>query len=129
MDRAENIAPHCYSSVFPWEYVCLRSSSSCIFAYRAVVAQQQLYMLHCFLTNSLQAYHQFFFSCASDACGRSRFRSPWLISHSDYSPTIPAAPSSRLLILSGSLIKCQSVQMYYHHPFFLLSAGERSERD
>jgi hypothetical protein len=35
--------------------------------------------------------------------------------HGDYSPTGPAAPFLRPLILSGSLIRCESVQVYHHH--------------
>jgi hypothetical protein len=40
----------------------------------------------------------------------------WFGSHSDYSQTAPTAPSLRPLIPSGSLIRCQSVQVYNHHP-------------
>jgi hypothetical protein len=43
---------------------------------------------------------------------------PWLGSHGDYSPTATATPSLKLLVPSGSLIRCQSVQVYYHHPAF-----------
>jgi hypothetical protein len=64
-------------------------------------------------------YCHFFFSegCAHDVCDRSHLLSLWLISHSDYSPTAPAAPSLRGLITSGSLIRCKPVQVYYHHLF------------
>jgi hypothetical protein len=40
---------------------------------------------------------------------------PWLGNHGDFSPTSPAAPSLRPLVLSGSLIGCQSAQVYHHH--------------
>jgi hypothetical protein len=56
----------------------------------------------------------------------------WLISPSfplarfsgDYSPTTPAAPFLRPLVPSTSLIRCQSVQVYYHHPCF----GRRGQK-
>jgi hypothetical protein len=35
--------------------------------------------------------------------------------HGVYSPTAPAAPSLRPLVLSGSLVRCQLVQIYHHH--------------
>jgi hypothetical protein len=39
----------------------------------------------------------------------------WLGLHGVYSST---SPSLRLFVLSNSLIGCQSVQVYYHQPFF-----------
>jgi hypothetical protein len=79
-------------------------------------------MPHCstlrlFVPNGLQVYHNFFFSegCACDACDWPRFPSLWLSSCGDYSPTAPAAPSSRPLIPSSSLIRCKPVQVYHHH--------------
>jgi hypothetical protein len=67
------------------------------------------------------AYRNFIFSegCACDICGRPRLPTPWLSSHGDYTPT---APSLRPLVPSGSLIKCQAVQVYHHHPSFLRAA-------
>jgi hypothetical protein len=43
---------------------------------------------------------------------------PWLgFFRGVYSPTAPAAPS-------GSLIRCQSVQVYHHHPVFPIGGGK-----
>jgi hypothetical protein len=50
--------------------------------------------------------------------------SPWLGFHGDYSPTIPASPSLRLFVPNGSLIGCQSIQVYHHHPSFSISGGK-----
>jgi hypothetical protein len=51
----------------------------------------------------------------------------WLIWHGDSSPTATAAPSLRPLVPSSSLIRCQPVQVCYHHHSFSLSAGKRFE--
>jgi hypothetical protein len=61
-------------------------------------------------------YRHFFFSegCACDICDEPRLPFPWLGSHGDYSPTAPAAPSLRPLILRGSLIRCEPVKLYHH---------------
>jgi hypothetical protein len=61
--------------------------------------------------SSLKAYCHFYFSegCAS-------LPSPWLGFHCDYPLTAPTAHSLRPLVLSGSMIRCQSVQVYRHHP-------------
>jgi hypothetical protein len=66
--------------------------------------------LRLFVPESLQVYRHFFFSegCVCEVCDLSHLPSLWLTSHGDYSPTASAAPSLRLLILRGSLIKCQS---------------------
>jgi hypothetical protein len=50
----------------------------------------------------------------------------WLSSHSDYSPTAPAAPFLRPCMPSGSLIRCQSVQVYPHHPAVPIGGGSKS---
>jgi hypothetical protein len=55
---------------------------------------------------------------ACDVCDRSCFPSPWLSSHGDYSPTAPVVHSLRQLIPSSSLMRCQVVQVYHHHPYF-----------
>jgi hypothetical protein len=60
-------------------------------------------------------------------CDQSRLPSPWFSSHSRYSPTAPAVPSLRPFIPSGSLIRCKPVQMYHHHPTFLIGGDESSE--
>jgi hypothetical protein len=64
------------------------------------------------------AYHHFFFSkgCAWDVCQQPHLPSLWLGSHSDYSPTAPAAPPLGPLILSSSVTRCELVQVYHHHP-------------
>jgi hypothetical protein len=64
--------------------------------------------LRLFVMNSLPVYHHFFPSefCVCDVCGRSHLPSPWLISHGDYSPVAPSAPSLRPLIPSSSLMRC-----------------------
>jgi hypothetical protein len=66
----------------------------------------------------LRLFVLFFFSegCACDVCDRSHLPSPWLGSHGDYPPTAPVAHSLRLLVPSRSMIRCQSVQAYRHHP-------------
>jgi hypothetical protein len=74
--------------------------------------------LRLFVLKSLQAYCHFFFSegWACDVCERPRLPSPWLSSHGDYSPIALPAPSLRLLVLSGSLTRCELVQVYHHQP-------------
>jgi hypothetical protein len=71
-----------------------------------------------YIAMGVQVYCHFFFSkgCACDVCDWSRLPSLWLSSHSDYSPTVPAAPSLRPLVLSGSLLRWELVQVYHHHP-------------
>jgi hypothetical protein len=73
--------------------------------------------LRLFVTYSLQVYRHFFFSkgCACDVCDQSHLSPSWLGSHIDHSPTTPYL---RLFIPSSSLIRCQSIQGYYHHPSF-----------
>jgi hypothetical protein len=58
-----------------------------------VIASNRLYMSHCSLEPS-----------------------PRPGSHSIFPPVAPAAPSLKLLVPRGSLMTCQSVQMYHHHP-------------
>jgi hypothetical protein len=41
-----------------------------------------------------------------------------------YSPTVPAAPSLRLLIPSGFLIGCHLIQVYKHHSDFPVGVGK-----
>jgi hypothetical protein len=64
----------------------------------------------------LIAYDHFLFSegYAFDVCDRFHLSPSWLGSHGDYSPTAPAALSLRPLVPSGSLTRCQSVQVYCH---------------
>jgi hypothetical protein len=70
-----------------------------------------------FVPNTLHAYRHFLFSagCAFDVCDRPLLSSPWLDFCSDYSPTAPATPSSRALAPSGSLMRCEPVQVYHRH--------------
>jgi hypothetical protein len=51
-----------------------------------------------------------------ELCDQSHLPSPQLSSCRDYSWAAPAAASLRPLIPSSSLIRCQWVQVYYHHP-------------
>jgi hypothetical protein len=53
--------------------------------------------------------------------------SPWLISHGDYSASTPSVPFFRPLILSGSLIGCQSIQVYCHYLSFHIMTHHRTE--
>jgi hypothetical protein len=97
----------------PWEPVCLwllpTNRSTCYIAPP----------LRPFVLNDLQVYSHFLSEGrACDVCSWFQLSLPWLGSHSDYSATAPAAPSLKLLIPSGSLVRCLSVQVYYHHPFF-----------
>jgi hypothetical protein len=64
--------------------------------------------LKLFISNSLRVYCHFFFfvGFACNVCDRPCLPSLWLGSHSDYPANSP----------SGSLIRCQPVQVYYHHP-------------
>jgi hypothetical protein len=41
-----------------------------------------------------------------------------------YFPTAPAAPSLRPLVPSGSLIVCQLIQVYHHHPAFQVGGAK-----
>jgi hypothetical protein len=74
--------------------------------------------LRLFFPNSIQAYRHFFFSedCACNVCDRLHLPFLWLCSHDDYSPTAPAAPSLRPLVSISTLIRCEPVQVYHHHP-------------
>jgi hypothetical protein len=73
--------------------------------------------LRLIILTSLQAYCHFFFSksCSCDICDWSHLPSLWLGSRDDYSPTVLTAPSSRSLVPSCSLIRCEPVQVYHHH--------------
>jgi hypothetical protein len=84
--------------------------------------------LRLFVPNSPQAYHLSFFSegCACDVCGWSHISPLWLSSHGDYSSTAPTARTLRLLIPSGSLIGCQSVQVFPHHASLPFGEGKSS---
>jgi hypothetical protein len=83
--------------------------------------------LKLFVPNILQAYHHIFSEgCACDISDRSHLPSLWLGSHGDHSPTAPAAPSLRPLILSCSLIRCEPVKVYHLH-LPLVGAGKSSE--
>jgi hypothetical protein len=67
---------------------------------------------------SLQAYHPFFFSegHACDACDQCHLSPLWLSSPGDYTLTAPPVSSLRL-IPSGSMIRCELVQVYHHQPW------------
>jgi hypothetical protein len=68
--------------------------------------------------NRLQAYRNFLFSdvCACEVCDRSRLPCFWLCCHDDYFTTAPAAPFLRLFLSSGSLLRCEPVQVHQHLP-------------
>jgi hypothetical protein len=90
-------------------------------------------MLYCSLfkvirPNSLQAYRHFLFptDSACYVCERSRLPTPWLVSHDEYSPIAPAAPSLMPLVPSGTLIRREPLQVYHHH-LPLVRAGKSSE--
>jgi hypothetical protein len=53
--------------------------------------------------------------------------SSWLCLRGVYSLTASDAPSLRPLVPSGSLIGCQSVQFYHHHPAFPIDEGRSYE--
>jgi hypothetical protein len=116
--RLQHLFYCCVTSPRTWRVPLLRvyvpspsnRSTSCI------APSLRLFVI--FVPNSLQANRHFFFSegCVCDICDRSHLPSPRLGSHGDYSPTIPAAPSLRPLVLSGSLIRCEPFQVYHHHP-------------
>jgi hypothetical protein len=78
--------------------------------------------LRLFIPNNLQTYRHSFSSkgCACKFCDRSHL--PFRVSafRSVYSPIAPVAPSLRPLDPCGSLIRCQSVQVYDHHPVFFI---------
>jgi hypothetical protein len=75
--------------------------------------------LRLFFPNSLQAYRHILFSdgCVCDVCDRPQLPSWWLGSPGNYFPTAPAAPSSKSVVPSGSLINYHSVQVHHHHLF------------
>jgi hypothetical protein len=76
--------------------------------------------LRLFVSNGLQAYRHFF----SEGCAWSHLPPCSSFFHGVYSPTAPAAPSLRPLVPSGSLIGCQSVQVYHRHPAFPIGGGK-----
>jgi hypothetical protein len=143
MDHMENTAYLLLPQSSPWEHACPQWCQPATTAYTCLLqicclaanvvslsvsrslssngyTRYIAPTLWAFVPNSLQAYRHFFFSkgCACDVCDWSQLPSPWLISHGDYSPTAPTAPSLRLLVPSGSLIGCQSLQVYHHHLAF-----------
>jgi hypothetical protein len=92
-----------------------------------------------FILNGLQEYRHFFLSegCTCNICAWSYVptqglvcpvftlqlclvspSSPWLDLHGVCFPTSPTARSLRPFILSGSLKRCEPVQVYHHHPSF-----------
>lgn len=75
------------------------------------------------LSPCLRTAIYFFFSeaCACDFCGQSCFPFSWRLL------PISSRCSLRPLILSSSLKRCQSVQVYPHHPAFLISGGRSSQ--
>jgi hypothetical protein len=66
-----------------------------------------------FVLNSLQVYNYFFFLGLCLWCLWLVPPSPWLGSYGEFSPT---APTLRPLVLSGSRIRCELVQVYHHQP-------------
>jgi hypothetical protein len=131
MDRTENTVHHCCSSTAAVG-TCLfvkplLSNDSCVYAYLAIVDQQWVYILHCSLLKTIHprqpiSLPPFLFreGRACDVSDGSCLPFLWLGSHSDYSPT---ATSLRLFILSGSLIRCQLIQVYHHPSFWLVWAN------
>jgi hypothetical protein len=93
-----------------------------VLASRCLAIDYSGFQAHCSLLeaahlNSLLVCHGSFFSKVS---ARDVFL--WLgFSCGDYSPTTPTAPSSRTLILSGSLIRFQSIQVHHHYPKLFFS--------
>jgi hypothetical protein len=69
---------------------------------------------HCLLLKAIHPAE----GCACDVCAWFHFPSRGSVFHGVYSATAPTAPSLRLLVLSGSLIRCQSTQIYHLHPAF-----------
>jgi hypothetical protein len=123
MDHVENTI-HCCTAIV--------SMGTCLSAKPLLSNGSTCYIaptLRLFIPNNLPAYRYFLFSegCACDVSDQSHLPSLWLSSQGDYSPTAPAAPTLKPLIPSSSVIRRQLVQVYYHHPSFLLSAGKRSE--
>jgi hypothetical protein len=64
------------------------------------------------------SYRHFFFtkSCVCNVCDQPSLPSPWLGFHNDYSATASAATSLRPNFPTGSLKRCEPVQVYHHHP-------------
>jgi hypothetical protein len=76
---------------------------------------------------SLQQVYYDSFSSKGCACSRSHHPPHGSVLCGVYSPAAPATPSLRLLIPCGSLIGCQPVQVYHHHPDFQIGGGKGSE--
>jgi hypothetical protein len=77
------------------------------------------------VSNSLQVSRHFFFSfseeCTCGVCNRPHLSSLRLASHVDYSPVAPTAPSLNPHVSSGSVIRCEPVQLYHRHPLSRVS--------
>jgi hypothetical protein len=112
MDHAENTIP-----LLVYTGCCIVMDSCCDSTFIVWVNMPTAASLRLLVPSSLQAYNHFFFpeGCNCDVCDRHRLPSPWRGSQGDYSPTVPAAPSLRPLVPSGSLIRYQPVQLYHHH--------------
>jgi hypothetical protein len=114
----------CCILLLPWKHVSLRSRYSgnalVLLISRSLFSNGSPF-LRLFVPNGLQAHQRFFFpwGCVCEVCDRPRLHFSWLGSHGEYPPTVPAAPYSRLLVLSGSLMRCEPVRvympLYYNH--------------
>jgi hypothetical protein len=82
--------------------------------------------LRLFVPNKLQAYRHFFFSKdgACSICDRSHFPTRGSAFRGVHSPIVPAALSLRQHVPVGFLIRCQSVQDFYHHPASPIGEGK-----
>jgi hypothetical protein len=112
--------------VFPW--LCgfatanLRKQRVCIkfcFKLGKTTAETLRMLKQAFRDNSLgqtQTYDWYKHEVSDWSC----LSTPWLGSYSDYSPTAPADPSLKPLILSGTLIRCYSSMctIIIHNPAF-----------
>jgi hypothetical protein len=74
--------------------------------------------LRLFAPNSLQAYCHFYFSksCTCNVCAQSHLPFRNSAFRGVLFQTAPAAPSSRLRILSCFLISCKFIQVSHQHP-------------
>jgi hypothetical protein len=103
-------------------YGPLPSNGRCLVVCFVVVAKQRVYMPHFSLLKAIcpkQLTGVPPFLLFRGLCSRRMWSAYpsflWLIFHCDYSPTAPAGPPVRQFVLSGSLTRCEPVQVY-HHP-------------
>jgi hypothetical protein len=110
----------------PWEHVCLWRHYSIMVFYiclsHGLCPPAGLHAtvpptLRLFVSNSLQPYCHFIFS---EGCACNVLIGLTFLSVARFSWWLPSYCSCcsllRPLILSGSLIRCEPVQMYHHHP-------------